>query len=135
MEADWLRLEGFFPPESNQDMEDEVEDPLQGRWPGATPQERLRYRLMWTQSQEAKDGLPKARQRFPALPKWLFRAGELKVPHARWSYEGQAWEYRIQAPGTEDQYRTLTGATLDGYAAAYKDITKMPLALPGGSLC
>ena len=125
-------------------MEDEVEDPLQGRWPGATPQERLRYRLMWMQSQEAKEGRPKARQRFPAMPKWLFRAGELKEPHARWSYEDQAWEYQIptgsdivaDADGrqlTRIRYRTLKGAHLEGYAAAYKDITKMPLALLDGS--
>ena len=86
--------------------------------------------MIWAQAKPNRGAGPTARQRYPNLPKWLFDAGALKEPHALWSDADKAWEYQVRA-GT--QYYTLTGATLLEYASAYRDITKMPLALPGGS--
>jgi hypothetical protein len=70
------------------------------------------------------------------LPKKFFNErGRLREPQARWDAEKGAWEFTVQL---HRDTITLTGADLDRYAAAYQEITEMPLEFglpPGGPRC
>ena len=127
-----MEVDDWLPQLSDDGQEDPHEVEVEDRWPGEPPEKKLTYRAIWAQSQRARGGLPRARQQFPDLPKWFFRDGRLKEPRPRWSDKDGVWEFWLK-DGAND--RMLTGADLTRYAQAYREITKVPLALPSGCGC
>ena len=109
-EDDWL------PPPADSDQEMELSGETRGL-PIDEPVELLVQVLAEAQALEKKP----ARQRFPALPQWMFTgAGQLMAATPEWSHQEGVWRpLRLGA-------RIMTEEQEAGYLLAYETITRKP---------
>jgi len=123
-------LESWLRSQESEDDEPEGDQavPESPRWTAylaeASPERQVSLWLMRAQFSQAREGRPKARQRYPDLPNSMFSHGKLESPSPL--LKDGVWEFRVKN-------RTLTGENLRKYAKAYQEITGRPLEVPSAA--